>query len=299
MIYARYEVAACHACLDIAMLRGHIFKGKIHQVVVILQEHSIAWWRLIGMLQIPIRRRMEPMFKKQLIIGGLVVMAILLSACGAQSAAQTSTPPLRTLNVTGSGKVLIVPDIATISIGVHTEGKDAAEAVASNNTQAQKVAQALQGMGVEEKDIRTSNFSIFPQQQFDETGKQIGTIYVVDNTVYVTVRQLDKLGELLNAVVETGANSIYGIQFDVEDKQAAVSEARKAAVENAQAQAEELAQATGVTLGEVQTINSYGGFPVPAFEGKGGGGGAVAADVPVSPGQLTLTVEVNIVYEIK
>jgi uncharacterized protein YggE len=156
---------------------------------------------------------------KALIIGGLMAMAILLSACGAQNAAQTSTLPPRTLNVTGSGKVLIVPDIATISIGVHTEGKDADEAVASNNTQAKKVAQALQGMGVEEKDIRTSNFSIFPQQQFDETGKQIGTIYVVDNTVYVTVRQLDKLGELLNAVVETGANSIYGIQFDVEDKQ--------------------------------------------------------------------------------
>jgi len=108
MIYARYEVTAPRAFLGIAMLRGPIFKGKIHQVVVILQEHSIAWWRLIGMIQIPIRLRMEPMLKRQLIIGGLMVMAILLSACGAQSAAQTSPPPPRTLNVTGSGKILIV-----------------------------------------------------------------------------------------------------------------------------------------------------------------------------------------------
>ena len=239
------------------------------------------------------------MFKKQLIIGGLMAMAILLSACGIQSAAPATTTPPRTLNVTGSGKTFIVPDIATISIGVHTEGKDAAEAVASNNAQAQKVAQALQGMGVDGKDIQTSNFSIFPQQQFDDTGKVIGTIYVVDNTVYVTVRQLDKLGELLNVVVDTGANSIYGIQFDVENKQPALSDARKAAVENAQAQAEELAQAAGVTLGEVQSFNAFGGFPVPVFEGKGGGGQALAAEVPVSPGQLTLTVEVSIVYEIK
>ncbi|HLE53239.1 MAG TPA: SIMPL domain-containing protein [Anaerolineales bacterium] len=239
------------------------------------------------------------MLKKQLIVGGLMAMAIGLSACGIQSAAPATAPPPRTLNVTGSGKTFIVPDIANISIGVHTEGKDAAEAVASNNAQTQKVAQALQGMGVDGKDIQTSNFSIFPQQQFDETGKVIGTIYVVDNTVYVTVRQLDKLGELLSAVVDSGANSIHSIQFNVEDKQAAISAARKAAVENAQAQAEELAQAAGVTLGEVQSINSYSGFPVPVFEGKGGGGGAPAAEVPVSPGQLTLTVEVNIVYEIK
>jgi len=239
------------------------------------------------------------MLKKQLIVGGLMAMAIGLSACGIQSAAPATAPPPRTLNVTGSGKTFIVPDIANISIGVHTEGKDAAEAVASNNAQTQKVAQALQGMGVDGKDIQTSNFSIFPQQQFDETGKVIGTIYVVDNTVYVTVRQLDKLGELLSAVVDSGANSIHSIQFNVEDKQAAISAARKAAVENAQAQAEELAQAAGVTLGEVQSINSYSGFPVPVFEGKGGGGGAPAAEVPVSPGQLTLTVDVSIVYEIK
>ena len=240
------------------------------------------------------------MLKKQLIVGGLMAMALILSACSIQGSAPATTPPPRTLSVTGSGKTFIVPDIANISIGVHTEGKDAAEAVASNTAQTQKVTQALQGMGVDGKDIQTSNFSIFPQQQFDETGKVIGTNYVVDNTVYVTVRQLDKLGELLSAVVDTGANSIYGIQFDVADKQTALSEARKAAVENAQAQAEELAQAAGVTLGEVQSISSFGGFPVPVFEGKGGGGGQpMAAAVPVSSGQLTLTVDVSIVYEIK
>jgi len=118
--------------------------------------------------------------------------------------------------------------------------------------------------------------------------------------VRVTVRDLDNIGELLNAAVEAGANSIYGVQFDVEDDESARSDARQAAVDDAQKQAEELAEAAGVGLGRVQSISTYGGIPVPLYEGKGGAGPmSLAAEVPISPGQLMLTVDVNVVYEIR
>jgi uncharacterized protein YggE len=232
----------------------------------------------------------------------IAILAVLLSACGV-AYAQTPQPPTRTLNVTGTGQVFLTPDIAYISIGVHTENKDAAEAVAANNRQAKAVADALKAAGVESKDIQTTGFSIVPQQQYDDKGTVIGILYVVDNTVYVTVRDLEKLGSLLDTAISAGANSITGIRFDVEDKDKPMSEARQIAVEKARAQAEELAKAAGVKLGPIQTISVYGGTPVPVFEGKymGGVGGVApeALNVPISPGQLSLTVDVNIVYEIQ
>lgn len=235
------------------------------------------------------------------LISGVAILAVLLSACGV-AYAQTPQPPARTLNVTGTGQVFLTPDIAYISIGVHTENKDAAEAVAANNSQAKAVTEALKKSGVDAKDIQTTGFNIYPQQQYDEKGTVTGILYVVNNTVYVTVRDLEKLGELLDAAISAGANSINGVTFDVEDKDKPLSEARKIAVEKARAQAEELAEAAGVRLGPIQSINVYSGLPVPVYEGKGVGGaamGAGALEVPISPGQLTLTVDVNIIYEIE
>ena len=238
------------------------------------------------------------MQKKYVILIGLILALVSLSACATPVTTQATPPPLRTLNVTGSGKVFIAPDIAYISIGVHTEGESASDAVTKNSEQAQKITGAIKGMGVDPKDIQTTNFNISPQQKYDDKGQLIGIIYVVDNTVYVTIRDLTKIGGLLDEVTKAGANNVYGIQFDLADKTSATSEARKIAVESARTQAQELAQAAGVTLGAVQTINTYNSYPVSVYEGKGGGAMA-ASDVPISPGQLSLTIEVNIVYEIK
>ena len=240
--------------------------------------------------------------RKWSIIVAMLWVTLLLGGCGGSQSEPTATgtPPPRNITVSGSGKVFLNPDIATISIGVHNEDESAARAVNGNNAQAQKVTEVLLEMGVEEDDIQTSNFNIYLEQRFDEEGDQAGTIYIVDNTVLVTMRDLNILGEIMGTVVEAGANSIFGIQFDVADKTQALSEARKAAVEDAQKKAEELALAAGVTLGEVQSINEYGGVPVPVFEGKGGGGlGAASDQIPISLGQLSLTVEVSVIYHIR
>jgi uncharacterized protein YggE len=237
--------------------------------------------------------------RTKILIFTVLVFAFVLSACGPSALGQ---PASRSLSVNGVGTAYLTPDIAYIYIGVHNEGPVASEVVAANKTQTQSVLDALKKAGVEEKDLRTTNFSIYPSQQYDAAGKQTGTNYMVDNTVYVTVRNLDGLGALLDDTISAGANSINSIQFDVADKSAAVKEARSKAVEDAKSQAKELADTAGVSLGEIQSISFYDNTPVPMAEGKGGGGGgAMAASAPVSiqPGQLTISVSVSATYSIR
>jgi len=246
------------------------------------------------------------------ILTTVLALAVLLSGCAGAAFAQSETPTVaaegekqevtRTLSVSGSGKVYLTPDIAYITIGVHTENNSAAEAVASYNQQAEQVIGSLKSQGIADKDIQTTNFSIYPQQEYDPNGKPTGTIqYIVDNSVYVTVRDITKVGDILDAAVKAGANSISGIQFDVQDKTQALSDARKSAVRDAQVKAEELSSAAGVTLGAVQTISEYtSGGPQPMYDMRAAAPmAAEAASVPIQAGQMLLTVEVSLVFEIR
>jgi uncharacterized protein len=236
---------------------------------------------------------------KSLIAFTLIALALLLSAC-----APASNQNVRTLSVSGSGEALLAPDIAYIYVGVHTENPAAAEAVAENTANTEKLIQAIRDFGIDEEDIRTTNFSIYPMDRFDpSTGQPSGEkVYAVDNTVYVTIRDLTKLGDLLDTTVQAGANNINSVQFDVADKAEALKEARAKAVKDAESQAQALAQAAGLSLGEIQSISFFDAQPYPLFEGKGGGGMAAAdsaASVPIQPGQLTFTVSVSVTYALK
>jgi len=235
--------------------------------------------------------------KLPLLVSALILI-LVLSACGPST--QTIA---RTLTVSGNGTVYLTPDIAYIYVGVHTDDADLATAVSENNTQAQALVDALKKAGVAGVDIQTSNFSVYTNSNggIDKmTGQAIanGTYYSVDNTVYVTVRDLTHLGSLLNAAVGAGANSINSITFDVADKTAAQAQARQKAMDNAAALAGELAQTAKVSLGAIQTItysdNTY------SYYGMVGGGGASApnASVPIQPGQTQVSVSVSVTYAI-
>jgi len=242
------------------------------------------------------------MRNKSIILSLVFALALVLSACAQPSVAQepTEKPPMRTLNVNGSAQVQLPPDIAYISIGVHTEHENASKAVSQNSAQATRVMDAIKAMGIEAKDIRTTNFSIYPQQQYGQNGEMLGIKYIVDNTVYLTLRDLNKIGDVLGTATEAGANSIGGIQFDVADKTTVLTQARKTAVENARQMAAELAQSAGVTLGDIQSINFNSYYPTPVYaEAKGGDMAAMAPSIPISSGTLTISVDVYIVYEIK
>ena len=245
---------------------------------------------------------------KFVLIAAIVVLGLTLSACGTPATAvpalgapvATVQPPQRTINVSGTGQVTIKPDIAYINIGVHTENASASDAVVQNNTNAQAVIDALKAAGVAADDLQTTNFNIYPNNVTGPDGKTTSTTYVVDNTVYVKVRDLSKLGAILDASVKAGANNVNSIQFDLVDKSKALSDARAAAVKNAQTEAQELASAAGVTLGDIQNINYNENTPSPIFYAKGAAAGmAVDSSVPVSAGTLDISVNVSITYEIK
>lgn len=234
----------------------------------------------------------------KLLFLGLMVMG-LLAACSLP-VAPGRTENNRTLNVSGTGRVTIVPDMATIHIGVRTEADTVTDALDSNSAQANAISRALQGMGIEEKDIQTSNFNVYPTERYDYMTGEVGERYfVVENTVNVTVRDLASLGEVLSTTVDAGANNIYGINFNVEDREAAAAEARQLAIEDAQAKAELIADAAGVQLGELVNINFIeGGYPGP-FYYEMGMGGMTEGDVPIAAGTLTITMECSLTYAIE
>ncbi len=233
----------------------------------------------------------------------LLAFSLTLGACApTPTIAPPTSQPTRTLSVSGQGTVYLPPDVAYINIGVHTENPSPSNAVEENNLQIQKLIQILRENGVDQKDIQTSNFSIFINYNYTPEGTRGDAFYVVENTVMVTVRDLSKIGTLLDAAVKAGANSIYGIQFDISDKSEAFKKAREQAFKNAQEQAQEAARLSGVNLGAIQTISFSEGFGVPIpLKGEGGGGGPAmaVAEVPVQPGQISVSVTVNITYEIK
>jgi len=234
----------------------------------------------------------------------LLIAALTLSGCALFQPQQQTTAPanLRTLSVSGSGNVVLVPDIAYINIGVHSEAPDVSSSLSTNNAQATAISNALQAEGVDAKDIQTANFNVYPSQHYDNMGQVTGTYYVVDNTVYVTVRNLSKLPKLLDVAISSGANSIYGINFDIADRESALAKARDLAIHDAQAKAQSVAGVAGVSLGELQSISAVNSSFVQPYSASGMGGGGAAGletSVPVSAGQIVVTYEVNLTYAIK
>ena len=238
--------------------------------------------------------------KHKLMISIILVLAVVgLTACGSNvtPAVETSS---QTLSINGTGVVYLSPDMATINLGVMTEGSDVKAATAESSAVIEKIKQVLEEYGVDPADVQTTNFSVYPMNDYGIELESTSLRYRVDNSVNVTLRELDKLGEVLDAVIVAGANSIYGIQFGLIDPEEAYTQAMQAAVENAQQRAEALALAASGELGEIQTLSTYyGSWGVPVMHlaadrarPEGGGG----SDVPVSTGALEIRVEVNVIY---
>ena len=235
---------------------------------------------------------------KKIIFLTLLVMA--LAACAPASGGAYSLS--NSLSVTGQSQVSLIPDIAYISIGVRTEGSDVSRAVAQNAREVEDVMAALEAAGVTFADMQTTNFSVYSYDQYDFEGQPSGVTFNVENTVYITVRNLSQMGDLLDSAVGAGANSIWGIQFDVEDKSEAIAEARTMAMEDAKTQAAQLASDANVTLGEINNVSfSSGGNVFNSLYGLGGGGGAAFAESTTSiiPGQISVSASVYLSYEIR
>ena len=217
----------------------------------------------------------------------------------AQDATPTASTTTATISVNGDGSVLVEPDAASISLGVSTVQSSLAEAQAQAETQIQAVLASLKAAGIDDKDIQTSNYSVSLIQNYDQNGMP-GEItgYQVNNQLSVTVRDLDKLGDILQSAITAGANTVYGINFIVTDSSAAQSQARTAAVADATKKAQELANAAGGTLGAVLSISESSSQPsMPVEYAAGAATDAAAKSVSISGGTNAVTVSVSMTFE--
>ncbi len=229
-------------------------------------------------------------------------LVAILAAFSGVAAAHGSGGGTRSITVIGQGEAAGPPDLATINAGVQTLAPTVVESSGENQAIIERIMQALEKEGVAAIDIQTADYSIWPEQQHDPRGSGEITItgYRVNNTVRVTVRDIDRLGKILAAVTNAGANAIHGIGFSVEDSAALEAEARTAAMADARARAEALAELAGVSLGKVLAITTSpgGGYPVPMMGGRMDM--AQSASVPgISTGQLSISVQVQVSYEIQ
>ena len=211
----------------------------------------------------------------------------------------TDQPAEHTIAVTGSGKVTVVPDMATISLGVVVErntAKAAREAAAESMT---KVVAAVKALGIDDKDIASSSISLQPTYDYVNNGTPNIRGYQLQNTITITVRDLNKLGDVLDDSVISGATSVDGISFDVADRTAAESKAREAAVADAKAKADTLAKGVGVSITGVASMSETVSDARVVRPADGDGRRrrpADAASTPVMPGSTDVTIQVQVTF---
>ncbi|QIB32618.1 SIMPL domain-containing protein [Ancylobacter pratisalsi] len=231
-----------------------------------------------------------------------LIAASLMGAIAPVAAQDMSAVPRRpTLTVTGEGTASGVPDMASFSSAVVSEAKTAREALDANSAAVAQMIAAIKGAGVEARDVATSGFSIQPQYappKKDSNEAPRITGYEVRNTVSVRLRELARLGELLDQVVTSGANQIGGIAFDIADPSALEDKARVAAVEDARHRAEIMAAAAGQRLVRVLAVSADGAIP-PMPRMVASTMMMKADSVPVEAGETEVRANVTLVYEIE
>ncbi len=199
------------------------------------------------------------------------------------------------ITVTGRAEATAVPDVATMSIGVETEAKTPGEALADNALRMTAVMGKLKSAGIPDKDMRTSQLGIWPvYAERQQPRKTVG--YRASNQLTVTIRDIDRLGAILDDAVADGANSVNGPTFSIDDPEPLFIAARAAAVKDAIAKAERYAGAADVELGPVISIDEAGGGG-PVF-GRQMRAESMAASTPIAPGETTIAASVTMTFAI-
>jgi len=261
----------------------------------------------------------------------LFFVLLVLSGCAHHSHVHNSgNPNMQTgISVSGSGEAKAKPDVARANLGVEVRAATVEQASAEANTRMAAVMNALKQAGIADKDLRTHNYSInfeqeptpppvplpapvpAPARTKDKVSVEstpvpppaapsIRGFYRVSNMVEVTIRDLAKVGQVLARATEAGSNNVWGISFELDDPYAMRAQARQQAMERAQKSATDLAKLAGVTLGDVIAVSeSEGGGYVPMMKSmRGGMEMAQANDVPVEQGEITITHQVQLTYEL-
>ena len=240
------------------------------------------------------------MMTRTMVCGALT--ALVLGMVGpARSQAEIVRPPVTAYAVSagvtaqGHGEIKVKPDIALVTVAVTTQSKDQAEAVSRNAAQTTAALGALRAAGIAEKDIQTQSYTVQPQYDYNASPPLL-TGYQVTNSVQATVRDLTKVGLVIDKTTQAGASQISGVAFDLSDRRQAEAQALALAVVTARLKAAVMAQAAGVDLGRLLTVTEGGAAPPiqPIFALRAMA--KAAPETPIADQQITVTADATLVY---
>jgi uncharacterized protein len=266
------------------------------------------------------------MFSRKTLYSGLLILVAMAFAAGCTAAAaptvalggggpgsaaaqpngitaQVGTATDRGITVVGVGTANGTPDVAHITVGIETQGTSVQQAVDDNKTKMTALLSALKALNIADKDIQTTNYSVYSQNDSVPSpagkGDNGPLTYHVSNQVDVTVRDVSKLGDVLDKVVAAGANNIYGVNFSVDDSSKLQADARTKAFADAKARAQSLAQLAGVSLGDVVSVSEFGSGSSPIMDMKSAAVGLGGGGAPIQPGDLAMSMNVQVTFAIK
>lgn len=233
-----------------------------------------------------------------------VLAAAFAGIAGASVAAQENAPREAVITVSGEGRSSIAPDMAILSFSVVKDAKTAKEALDANNKAMADVLNALKSGGIADRDLQTSGFAVNPQYQYPDNSDggnrpAVLTGYQVANSLTIKVRDLAKLGDIIDQSVTLGVNQGGSIQFSNDKPEAVITEARKSAVTDAVAKAKILSEAAGVSLGRIVEISENSSRPEPMPMMRTMAKEYAADAVPIATGENSYNVTVNVTFAIK
>lgn len=257
---------------------------------------------------------MEQCSKSSKVFFGAIVALVMISsviwllADVAQKADQTTD----TITVSGTGTVYTKPDLALATVSVVSEAKTVEEAMADNTEKMNAVIDSVKSQGVDEKDLKTINFSIYPRYEYERTavdtyssyypsGKRVLVGYDVNQSLQVKIRDLTKIGAIIQGATDEGANEVSDLQFTLDEEDAIKAQARKEAIDKAKAKAKELSKELGIKLVKISSFNESGSMPnYYSYDTKAvaSGMGGAAPEASIQTGENKIEVTVSITYEI-
>jgi len=232
----------------------------------------------------------------------LFVFAKWGPAINFNTTSQTKGEPL---TVSGEGKVYVAPDIAKITVGVQETGASLKTVQDSVNKKTKTLTDAIKKLGVEEKDIKTTSYNLYPQYDYQTSANKI-TGYQVSTSYEITIRDFDKINDIIVASTAAGANMEGNISFDLNDntKKEKLQEARVLAIAEAKNKADGLSKAAGISLGKIINISeNQASNEIRPVYAQGLGAGIDMAKTAAAPsvqaGQTEIDVTVNLSYEVR
>jgi uncharacterized protein YggE len=205
-----------------------------------------------------------------------------------------------TVSFSGEGKISAKPDIAIISAGVMTQNADSKTAQDANSQKSKTITDYLKSQGIDEKDIKTSDYNISPQYNYSG-GQSTIVGYQVSENFQIKVHDLTKVSTILSGLVRAGANQVNNLGLQIENPDSLKDQARQMAIEDAKKKAQTLQGQVGIKLGHIVNFSENSGVGGPIYydakaQGMGGGGGPVPS---IETGQNDITVDVTLTYQIK